>query len=110
MAQVRQQIDHSGLRKSVDGDWSTKAWQRRAGVGIESSQEECRADDVNHALAIDFGIGDALAVVLTHGVFPAEGVRFTVGPNGLTTLRIHRDHVTTRTGDSKELAVHITGR
>ena len=38
-----------------------------------------------------------------------EGVRFAVGPDGLTGFRVDGDDVTTVTGHGKEFAIHIAG-
>ena len=83
MAQVRQQVDHAGVGKAFDGHGAAEPIQRDARLGVERGEEEAGRDDVNHAAAVDLGVGHALAIVGAHGIFGPRRHRLAVSPDGV---------------------------
>ena len=81
-----------------------------AGVRIERVKEERGRHHVDDVSAVDVGVGDALAVVLPHGVLPAEGAGLTESPKRLPGAGVHGDHVTALSRHGNKHAIHIERR
>ena len=70
-----EEIHRARFGKAFDGDGSSEALDRLARLGIQRMQEEGRRDHINDIATVDIGVGDALAMVLPHGVLPPERLR-----------------------------------
>ena len=87
-----QHVHHARLREAVDGDGLAEAVDVPPRFGVERVQEEGGRRVVDDPSRVDFPVCDALPVVLPHGAFPARGVGFAVGPQGLAGLGVDGRH------------------
>ena len=62
--QVRYQIDHAAITKTLQRHRRSPVLQRQASLRIQCPEEEGRGSDVDYAAAIHLGIGNAFAVGL----------------------------------------------
>ena len=78
MPEVGEQVDDARFRKTLYGDLAAESRQRSPGLCIQRRQEEGRRNNVDDATPVDFGVRDALAVILAHRILEAPGIRFPV--------------------------------
>ena len=107
VTEVLQQIDRPGFRKSLQWHRATEALERLTRMRVERVQEERRRDDVHDVASADVGVGHALAVILPHRVFPAEGGRLPERPERFTGAGVHRDDVPAIACDRDEHPVDV---
>ena len=110
MAQVLQHVDRSGLGETVDGHLAPEALDGLTGMRIERVEEERGRHHVDDVPAVDVCVGDALTMVLPHGVLPPEGAGLAEGPQRLSRAGVHGDHITALAGHRNQHAIHIDRR
>ena len=105
--QVRQHVDHTGLRETGERHRAAPVLQRPARLRVERVEEEGRTDDVDDPAAVHLGVGHTLPVAVAHPAVEAGGVRLAVGPERLAGGRIDRHHVAALAGNRIEDAVDV---
>ena len=78
--QRRNQVDDAGFGEIRQSGRGAPVFQRPAGSGVKRPEEEGRGGVKNHAAAVEFGPGDALAEIGARRTQIAHGFRFAKGP------------------------------
>ena len=81
--QRRNQVDDAGFGECRNAGRRAPVFQREAGPRVERPEKECGRGIKNHAAAVEFGPGDALAEVGARRTQVAHGFRFAESPQRL---------------------------